>query len=125
MAGLQVSRKMLFSMVMLSRGSVPCARISITGAAYPGRQSVSLNTSPFTVTLSAPTTIREFPVNTTSPGIPDLSVCGCSTARTVSWYVPGGIVIGTAGAKRSILLCMSDFGSASITYAYNDPSGKT
>ena len=125
MAAWHVWRNSLFSTRMLPRSSLFRVRISTSGAPYPGRQSVSSNAMPRIVTLSASTSMREYPVNTTSPGIPvsEVSVSGFVMSRTVSSYVPAGTVTVAPPLALSMRPCRSDFGSASITYACGDHSG--
>ena len=115
-AAWHVSAKRLFSIVMPVRFSLLCMPIWLYDR--PGMQSVSSNDRPRIATSSDCTCMRECPVNMAGPASPvvDVRVSGLSITRTVSSYVPSGIVTTDPGAAASIRFCRPVRGSGSIAY---------
>ena len=88
-------------------------------------QSVSSNTRPLTVTLSASTSMREYPVNFAAPGSSDTRVSDLLMSRTALPYVPGPTSTVAPSGAASIIACSAVLGSASMTYAPRAHSGRT
>ena len=126
MAAWHVSLNALSSIVTFERVRSWYVRSSTSEPAKPGMQAVSLNDRPRMATLSASTSIREWPVKTTGPGLPptDSIVSGSVMSRTVLLCVPGRSAIVAPGRALSAMPCSADRGAASMTYAFGVHCGR-
>ena len=127
MAAWHVSPNKLSTILMPERVLSSYVRSSTSEAAKPGMQSVSLNARLRIVTLSASTSMREYPVNVAAPCRPALVsiVSDFVMSRTVSSYVPVGTATLPPGAALSIMICRAGRGIASTTYACGVHCGST